>query len=156
VEPKICAHAMVGPRSRVSFGTWKRVEKGPFPWGGWPFFQVENSHVMEWSIWWRIGMEKRAFCSNTMYTFRSFPCIENDNKIDKITIVVHELYYLTCNLYSNLFSLKYITQWFEKFRKYVVFSTFFRVPCLTRCLRGNYSHLITYIPMYTKPLSLSP
>ena len=75
-----------------------------------------------------------------MYTFRSFPCIKNDIKIDKITIVVHELYYFTCNLYSNLFSLKYITQWLEKYRKYVVFSTFFRVPCLTRRLRGNRFH----------------
>ena len=33
----------------------------------------------------------------------------------------------------------------KKYRKYVVFCTFFRVPCLTRCLRGNYFHLITYI-----------
>jgi hypothetical protein len=37
------------------------------------------------------------------------------------------------------------TQWFKKYRKYVVFCTFFRVPCLTRCLRRNYFHLITYI-----------
>ena len=72
-----------------------------------------------------------------MYTFRSFPCIKNDIKIAKITIVVDELYYFTCYLYFNLFSLKYITQWLEKYRKYVVFSTFFRVPCLTRRLRGN-------------------
>jgi hypothetical protein len=48
--------------------------------------------------------EKRAFCSNYMYSFCSFSCINNDIKIDKITIVVHELYCFTCNLYSNLFS----------------------------------------------------
>ena len=91
--------------------------------------------------WWRIDSEKRAFCSNYMYTFRSFPCIKNDIKIDKITIVVHEHYYFTCNLYSNLFSLKYITQWLKKYRKYVVFSSFCRVPCLTQCLRGNHFHV---------------
>ena len=28
---------------------------------------------------------------------------KNDIKIDKITIVVHELYYFTSNLYLNLF-----------------------------------------------------
>jgi hypothetical protein len=75
-----------------------------------------------------------------MNTFRSFSCIKNQINIDKITIVVQELYYFTCNLYSNLFSLIYITQWLEKYRKYVVFSTFFRVPCLTRRLRGNRFH----------------
>ena len=106
---------------------------------GWALtlFQVENSHVMEW---WRIDSEKRAFCSNYMYTFRSFPCIKNDIKIDKITIVVHELYYFTFNLCSNFFSLKYIPQWLKKYRKYVVFSTFCRVPCLTQRLRGNGFH----------------
>jgi hypothetical protein len=50
---------------------------------------------MEWSIWWRIDSEKRAFCSNYMHTFRSFSCIKNDIKIDKITIVVHELYFFS-------------------------------------------------------------
>ena len=100
----------------------KGSKKGFIPLG-WALtlFQVKNSHVMEW---WRKDSEKRAFCSNYIYTFRSFPCIKNNIKIDKITIVVHELYYFTCNLYSNLFSLKYITQWFKKYRKYVVFSTF--------------------------------
>ncbi len=138
MEPKFCAHAMVGPRSHVSFGTWKRVEKGSIPLG-WALtlFQVENSLVMEW---WRIDSEKRAFCFNFMYTFCSFPCITNDIKIDKITIVVHQLYYFTCNLYSNLFSFKYITQWLKKHRKYVVFSSFCRVPCLTQRLRGNGFH----------------
>ncbi len=75
-----------------------------------------------------------------MLTFRSFPCIKYDIKIDKITIVVDELYYFTCYLYSNLFSLKFITQWLKKYIKYVVFSTFCRVPCLTHRLRGNGFH----------------
>jgi hypothetical protein len=114
---------MIGPRSHVSFGTWKRVEKGFIPLG-WALtlFEVENSHVMEWSIWWCIDSENRAFCSNYMYTFRRFSWIKNDIKIDKITIV-HELYYFTCNLYSNIFSLKYITQWLkiQKIRSFLHF-----------------------------------
>ena len=62
----LCAHTGIGPRSHVSFGTWKTVEKGFIPLGwGLTLFQVENSHVMEW---WRIDSEKRAFCSNYMCT----------------------------------------------------------------------------------------
>jgi len=141
VEPKGCRHARIGPRSHVSFGTWKRVEKGSIPLG-WALtlFQVENSHVMEWSIWWRIDSKKSAFCSNYMYTFCSFSCTKISIKVNEITIVVHELYLYPCNLYSNLFSLKYITQWLKKYKKYVVFSTFCRVPCLTQRLRGNGFH----------------
>jgi hypothetical protein len=35
---------------------------------------------------------------------------------------------------------EYITQWLKKYRKYVVFSSFCRVPCLTQRLRGNGFH----------------
>ena len=44
---KGCRHARIGPRSHVSFSTWKRVGKGFIPLG-WALtlFQVANSHVM--------------------------------------------------------------------------------------------------------------
>ena len=70
----------------------KDSKKGSFPVGlALTLFQVENSHVMEWSIWWRIDSEKRAFCSNYMYTFCSFSCIKISIKVNEITILVHEL-----------------------------------------------------------------
>jgi hypothetical protein len=57
----------------------KGSKKGFIPLG-WALtlFQVKNSHVMEW---WRKDSEKRAFCSNYIYTFRSFLCIKCWNYI---------------------------------------------------------------------------
>ncbi len=115
---------------------------------GWALtlFQLENSHVMEWSLWWRIDMEKRAFCSNYMYTFRSFPCIKINIKIDKITIIVHELYYFTCYLYSNLFSLKYISM-VLKIQKICSFQHFLPSSVFNTVLTGkilSFNHI--YIP----------
>ena len=50
--------------------------------------------------------------------------------------VIYTQTYFHYNIYHTLV---------KKYRNYVVFCTFFRVPCLTRCLRGNCFHLIIYI-----------
>ncbi len=41
---------------------------------GWALtlFQVENSHVMEWSLWWRIDREKGPFAPTTCILFVDF------------------------------------------------------------------------------------
>ena len=75
VEPETCARVWIGSYCHVAFGTWERFKKGSIPLG-WALTLFDRfsggKQSRDGVDQWKKDSEKREFCSNSMYTFRSF------------------------------------------------------------------------------------